>query len=360
MQHLAPLRIIELYGSPHEMGRRHGQLLAADIRRLRRGLLAYLIKAGLAVGAWPILGLLLFLSRRFWPYIPRRYQEEMQGVAAGAHLPLPIVLLINVLDDIANNIPRCSALATLENGRPGGGFIAGRNLDYPLFIDLLVGHQTLFVVEPQRGQPFASLAWPGYIGVCTGLNRAGVALSQLSAMSRDTSLSGLPAALRFRFGMETGDSLTGVAENILAAKGTIGNNVLLVSAQAARVLELSANRGAVRTPVAGLLTVTNHYQSAAMAPWRGRFPKRPPFSALSSYYFSEAYSRARDDRLQGLAQGKSISPESLQTILADGQIANPGTIASVVFYPGERTLWVARGQTPPVNQGPFQKISLWQ
>lgn len=358
MQHGAPLRIIELSGSPGERGRRHGELLAAGIRGMRRGLLAYLFKAGLAVGAWPIFGLLLLLSRRFWPFIPRPYQEEMRGVAAGAHIPLPVILLINVLDDLANNVPRCSALAARSPGV--GGFLSGRNLDYPLFIDVLVSLQTLFVVEPHRGQSFASLAWPGYIGVCTGLNRAGVALSQLSAMSRDISLQGMPAALRFRQGLEAGDSVVGVAEAILAAPGTIGNNLLLASGQEARVLELSARQSTVRTPVAGLLTVTNHYQSATMAPWRGRFPKRPPFSVLASHYFSEAYSRARNTRLQELAQSQTPSPEALCAILSDNQIANPGTVASVVFAPGERTLWVARGQTPPVNHGPFQEIRLWQ
>ena len=352
------LPLVELYGSPQELGRRHGQLLGAGIRRMRRGLLSYLIKAGLAVGTWPILGLLMFLGRRFWPFIPRPYREEMQGVAAGAHMPLSIILLINVLDDLANNVPRCSALAA---GTPRtGGFIAGRNLDYPLFIDLLIGLQTLFVVEPHQGRTFASLAWPGYIGVCTGLNRAGVALSQLSAMSRDTSLQGIPAALRFRQGLEAGGSVAGVAESILAAQGTIGNNLLLASAQEARVLELSAKQCAIRLPVAGLLTVTNHYQSAAMAPWRGRFPKRPPFSVLSPYYFSEAYSRSRDARLQDLAKDNTLSPDDLRAILADDGVANPGTIASVVFRPGELTLWVARGQRPPVNQGPFQIIKPWR
>jgi hypothetical protein len=360
MDHLVPLRIIELGGSPRELGRRHGQMLAHDIRRMRRGLLAYLIKAGLAVGAWPLYGLLLLLARRFWPFIPKRFQEEMQGLAVGAEISLAALLLINVLDDIANNCPRCSGLATGGRSMGGGGFIAGRNLDYPLFIDMLISLQTLFVMEPHQGQPFASLAWPGYVGVCTGLNQAGVALSQLSAMSRDTSLKGTPAALRFRHGLEAADSVTGVAESILSSNGTIGNNVLLASAREARVLELSATRGAVRAPVAGLLTVTNHFQSAAMAPLSGRFPRRPPFAVLSSYYFSETYSRARDARLQVLAGQKTVQPEDMQTILADDHIANPGTIASVVFNPGDRTLWVARGEKAPVSQGPFQKIKLWQ
>ena len=61
------------------------------------------------------------------------------------------------------------------------------------------------------------------------------------------------------------------------------------------MLELSARQGAVRRPQGGLLTVTNHCQSAAMKGLKGRFPPRPPFSPLSSYQFTEAYSRARND-----------------------------------------------------------------
>jgi hypothetical protein len=353
------LQIIELSGSPWDLGRQHGQKLARGIRVMRRGLLCYFLKAGLVVGAWAIIGSLLLLARRFWPAIPKPFQEEMQGVAAGAQVGLSLILLINVLDDLANNVPRCSGLAAGGRYTANGSYLAGRNLDYPLFIDLLINLQTLFVVEPHGGQSFASLAWPGYIGVCTGLNKAGVALSQLSAMSRDTSLTGMPAALRFRRGLETADSVAKVAQAILAAKGTIGNNLLLASAGEAYILEVSATRGAIRPPIDGLLTVTNHFQTAAMAPLRGRFPRRPPFSALSSYYFSEAYSRARDARLRELAQNRTLRPEDIQTIMADDGIANPGTIASLVFNPRERTLWVARGQKPPVNRGPFQKIRPW-
>jgi hypothetical protein len=353
------LRLIELAGSPFDLGRRHGQMLGGDIRRLRWGLFEYLIKAGYAVGAWPLFGLLLLLARGFWPFIPRRYQEEMQGLAAGAQVALSTVLLINVLDDLANNILRCSGLAAGGRRTAGGVQLAGRNLDYPLFIDLLIDLQTLFVVEPHQGRPFASLAWPGYVGVCTGMNKAGVALSQFSAMSRDTSRQGMPAAFRFRQGLEAGDCVAHVLQAILGARGTIGSNVLLASAREARVVELSANRGAIRPPRADLLTVTNHYQSAVMTPVSGRPARRPSFSSLSDHYFTEAYSRSRDARLQELAGQRSMGPEEMQAILADVRVANPGTVASLVFVPEDRTLWVARGREPPVNRGPFQKISLW-
>ena len=354
-----PLRILELSGSPRELGLRHGQALAPEIRVLRRTLLTYLARVSLWGGALPCYALLVFLARRFWGFIPSRLQEEMAGVAAGAEVGLGTILLINVLDDLGNNTPRCSALAAGEKYTGDGRYLLGRNLDYPLFTEVMIKCQTLFMLEPAGGLHLASLAWPGYVGVCTGMNHSGVALSQLTAMSRGRSLKGLPAALRFRQALEAGVGVREVASLILQAPGTIGNNLLLSSPGEAAALELAARQGAIRHPRAGLLLATNHYQSRAMAPLKGRFPPRPPFSPLSSYHFTEAYSQARLARLEELARGARLGPGKIQEILADPRIANPGTVVSAVFSPFDRTLWVARAGQPPVSQGPFQEIKLW-
>jgi hypothetical protein len=354
-----PLPILKLSGAPRELGLRHGQALAREIRVLRRALLTYLAKVSLVAGAPPLYALLLFLARRFWPHIPAPLQEEMQGVARGAGVGLGTVLLINVLDDLANNSPRCSALAAGGPSTGDGSFVLGRNLDYPLFTEVMIKYQTLFLLEPAQGLPLASLSWPGYVGVCTGMNRAGVALAQLSAMSRDRSLRGIPAALRFRRALEGGAEVLTAAALILQAPGTIGNNLLLCSAKEAAGLEISARRGVIRYPEAGLLLATNHYQSSPMTPLKGRFPPRPPFSALSAYHFTEAYSQARLARLKTLTGGTPLGPEKIRAILADPAIANAGTVVTAVFAPAAQKMWVARGSRPPVSQGPFQEVRLW-
>jgi len=353
------LRTLEVGGSPAQMGRRHGQVLASEIRQLRRGLLAYLARIGFYAGALPLYALLQYLARRFWPYLPANLKEELVAVAAGAAMGLGSILLLNVLDDLANNSPRCSGLAVGESHTADGVYLAGRNLDYPVFTDLLLRLQTLFLMEPHRGQAFASLAWPGYVGVCTGMNRAGVALAQLAVMSRERTLKGVPAALGFRQALEAGATLGEVAAAVARLPGTIGNNLLLCSPGEAAVLELSPRRQAVRYPAAGLLTVTNHYQSPEMLPLQGQFPAPPPFSVLSAAQFTEDYSRSRDQRLRQLAAGEDLGPEDLQRILADERIANAGTAVCAVFAPGARTLWVARGEAPPVNRGPFVRVRLW-
>jgi hypothetical protein len=356
---LKMLRTIEIWGAPEERGRRHGQILAADIRRLRLVLLNYLARISLYAGGLPLFGFLKWLARGFWPYIPPHLKQEMAGIAAGAEVSLGGVLLLNVVDDLANNSPRCSALAVENRHSSQGACLMGRNLDYPVFTEPLARFQTLFLLEPHQGQSLASLAWPGYVGVCTGINAAGVALAQLSAMSRDRSLKGTPAALRYRQALEEGHTVAEVAAAVLKRPGTIGNNLILCGPAAALALELSARHGAVRHPHHGLLTVTNHFQSPTMQGRKGRFPLRPPHSVLSPYHFSEAYSQARNQRLQQLARQRPLGPEDLQRILADPDIANAGTAISAVFNPADRRLWVARSQTPPVSQGPFVAVKLW-
>ncbi len=244
---------------------------------MRRALLQYLSLITLYLGALPLLAVLqLFTRLSFWPHIPSRLKEELQGVASGAHLGLPLVLLINTLDDLANNLASCSALAVGEGRTAQGLFLAGRNLDYPVFVDVLVDLKTLFLITPDQGVPLVSLAWPGYVGVLTGMNRAGVALAQLTAMCRDTTLKGLPAGLRHRLALEQETTVQGVAARILEPPRTIGNNLLLCGPREALVLEVSAHRHGVRRPAGGVITATNHFQSDEMEPVKGEFRRRPP------------------------------------------------------------------------------------
>lgn len=359
MERPRKLRILELAGSPREIGLKHGRSLAAEIRQIRRAFLAYLARVSLYAGALPFYGLMLGLAQCFKPYIPLRLKQEMAGVATGADVALGTVLLLNVIDDLFNSGPRCSALAVGEDYTAAGPYLLGRNLDYPLFTEILVNLQTLFMLEPFRGQPLASLAWPGYVGVCTGMNKSGVALAQLSAMSRERSLRGVPAALRFRQALQEGETVAAVAAGVLKTRTTIGNSLMLCGPQEAVVLELSARCRAMRRPAGGLLTATNHYQSRKMLALKGPFPLPPPFTCLAPYHFTEDYSRARNARLQELAARKPIEPLALQGILADPQIANPGTVGSAIFSPARLTMWVAQGRRAPVNRGPFVQKQLW-
>ncbi len=362
-QELAPsrrLRVVELAGTPAQRGRRHGELLGGEIRRIRRAVLAYMAKLSFYVGTWPLYGAMLLGARRFRPFIPTAIMEEMAALAAGAQIGLGTVLLISVLDDLANNkYPMCLGLAAGEGHTTDGSYLMGRNLDYPVFTEIMQELQTLFVQEPERGQPVASIGWPGYLGVCTGMNRSGIALAQMTAMTKDHTFRGVPAGLRFRQALEEESSAASLAAHILASPGTIGSNVLLCNAAGAVVLELSAHHAARRPAQGGLLTSTTHYQSPEMEPFASKFPPRPPFARGSAYHFTEDYSRSRVRRMLELMWERKLAPADLQTILGDKHLCNRATVVSAVFAPAALTLWVARGEEAPVSQGPFEKIKPW-
>lgn len=350
------LRVVRLSGAPAARGYAHGRLLAQEIRQVRLGFLGYLAKLTCWVGGLPLYLGLVALAWRLRPYIPRPFWEEMQGVAAGAQVGLPLIVLINVIDDLAQNLIHCSAFAAGGDLSQTGAFLMGRNLDYAVFTEVMTRLNTVFLLFPQNGIPVVSVAWPGYIGVCTGLSQRQVALAQMSAMTRDLTFRGCPAGFRNRQALHQGKNLAAVAQLIARTPRTIGNNLLLCSPQEAQVLEVSAHHWARRPARDGLIIATNHYQSVEMQPFKGRFPHRPPFSPLSPYHFTEAYSHQRHQRLQELAAG-SLGIRETQAMLRDSEVSNPGTVTSVVFQPQELCLWVAQSLQPPVCAGPWRKLT---
>ncbi|WP_449245163.1 C45 family autoproteolytic acyltransferase/hydolase [Desulfobacca acetoxidans] len=351
------LQIIRLSGPPATLGFSHGQMLGPQIKHLRRQFLSYLSRLALGVGALPLYLLACLAAWRLRPFIPQPFWEEMSAVAEGARVHLSLIVLINVIDDLLNNIPRCSTFAASLGGNQPPEFILARNLDYPLFTRSMCRLNTVFMLSPSAGQPLISVAWPGYVGVCTGMNASRIALAQLTASCRETSLAGVPTALRNRLALQDHDSLLGVAARIASQPGTIGNNLLLTAPHDALLLETSSRHTAVRLPVNNILTATNHYQSPAMQALKGKAFRRPPFSPLPLYCFSDEYSFARDRQMQQLLSDGPIDIVQAQHILADPLVANPGDVTSAIFHPNASELYVAQSLTTPVSYGRYRRLS---
>ncbi len=352
------LQILRWTGSPSSLGQAHGTLVAGQIRCLRREFLRYLGRLSLGVGALPLYLCLCVSAWRFRPHIPSPFWEELQALAQGAGVHLSFILFINVMDDLLNNIPHCSTFAAPLRSGGAGGYILARNLDYPLFAQVMCRFNTIHLVFPAAGQPFLSVAWPGYIGVCTGMNYSRVALGQLTAASTDVSLAGVPAGLRNRLALQEHHTTVEVAARIASQPGTLGANLIIASPTEALLLEVSARHHQVRLPCNGILTATNHYQAPGMAAYRGGDFRRPPLSPLGAYCFSQEYSLARNQRLQELLGNCRLDIPRAQKILADPIIANPCDINSVIFHPQLAEVYMAQGVDLPVSRrGRFRRLS---
>ena len=371
-------RVVALAGSPHQMGLRHGQVLAPEIRFLAQQVRPYIFAR---VGAVRGMGLRI-LARTFAlamnRHIPARLREEMEGIARGSGVPYHEILLLNTLDDVLNVLRRlaprspdvgCSSFVLFGSRSHDGTLMHGRNLDYhfrgtPLddggaVARLLHRHAVLFAYRPWGLIPFVAVAWPGVCGVTTAMNQEGLSLGNLTSYVRGTSPDGMPTALLYRTIMEQASSLSEVGAMLRRAPRTVGNNLLVGSGRESSAALFEITRDSVQEvpPVDGLLVATNHFLSPGLAQ-----RQRP---------FLPAHSVDRWKRLHALCDRRGITVRDALGFLGDvgtvygetaghpfARVANEGTAVSVLFEPARRRMWVAVGQGPPASRGEFRAVNV--
>jgi hypothetical protein len=381
--------MLELAGSPYARGWQHGTALAERVRNLRGRLINDIV-----FGKGPLMGsgflaILYGILARMHPNIPRELREEMRGVADGARVPYRDILLVNCFDDVLHALIQlnpvlapvlqhrfvrpvlgwlgspptpapmpgfaCSSFVLTGTKSASGGPIHGRNLDYMIsdgFVDPdglvpieLRQHLVVFIVRPERGQPFASVAWPGFVGTVTTMNAAGVSLACLTSTVPRETANATPLLLMYRLIAQYASTLDEAEWLLRGTRRTIGNNLTMAAGATndARRFELSMDRVAAAPPLDGLVIATNHFQHPAMAELQ-----------IGWVIPNSLHRLARLGELLG-SGGHGV--EAAQAALTDvcppagvedawDCLNNPGTIYSSVAEPARSRLWVRAYDRP--------------
>jgi hypothetical protein len=349
------LCIVELSGRPREIGEAHGRLLGAEIALMKTRLLKYLSDISFGIGGRALMWYIGHLAGKMEAFIPEGLREEMHGVAEGSGQSYRFILLMNVLDDVLVNLG-CSSLAIERGLSEDGRLVVGRNLDYPLFYDILPRLNTVFKISPDKGRPFVSVAWPGFSAVVTGMNDAGIFIADLTSLSRDKTTKGFPALLLNRTMLQHSDSVDDIASTLGRTRRTVGKNLMAASPFGARVFEISATKMAVREAHGGFLACTNHFEDPDMAPLQGGI-RTPPKTGLPESYYSYAFSKERLDKIRPLSSRGKIGVAEVVSILGAEPVANVTTVQSVVFVPETRRILVARRESTPVSLGEYRDLT---
>src|SRR5207248_1232749 len=124
-----------------------------------------------------------------------------------------------------------------------------------------------FAVHPARGRAFVSIGWPGIVGVVTGMNASGLALSCLTSPLPGATPNATPLPLLYRSLLQRSDGLADLERGLRAPRRTIGNNLVVASARDrdAALFEFTPRRVVRVAPRDGLLATTNHFQQPALA-----------------------------------------------------------------------------------------------
>lgn len=183
------LILTRLVGTPEEIGESHAKLLKEELIDTERRLLDKF--AVMVPSAWARF-LLMDMGRvRFRDidsHMAERRLYELSAMAAS--LPddplagfLPTyqrLVYLNALYDISLSFEEspllgCTTFVLKGKATLGQHVLFARNFDFeidPVFDE----NKTLFVVHETGQIPFASVAWPGLVGVVTGVNEAGLAV----------------------------------------------------------------------------------------------------------------------------------------------------------------------------------------
>ncbi|MBL8755263.1 MAG: hypothetical protein JNK15_18330 [Planctomycetes bacterium] len=175
------LKLLRVWGTPHERGYAHGSLLAKEFAAM-----ALTEFAARFARKQPLLQQARAAVGRLIEY-PADVQQELDGLWQGlvdskVDLQMPELerafdktdlLIANALDVFG--LMGCSSFTVWGERVDGGGVLTARNFDWPLTGPHMLDHTIVVVQHFADGKAVASVSWPGYVGTVTGVSSDGMA-----------------------------------------------------------------------------------------------------------------------------------------------------------------------------------------
>lgn len=196
--------VLHIEGSHYEMGYQHGALLKEHVRQNMHHMLNVkgdetLAELGpLQVKPRQLIEPIIKTQKRF---VPKKYLEEIQGLAAGAGIEFKDARVCNFIPEMFH----CSGFAVMNSATQDGTLYHGRVLDYA--IDWrLQEHAVIIVAKPKGGIPFVNVTYAGFVGSVTGMNAKHVSIGEMGGGGLG-HWEGVPMAFLVREVLESAEDL---------------------------------------------------------------------------------------------------------------------------------------------------------
>jgi hypothetical protein len=341
LQYVNHLPVLTVAGSPDDIGE------AVGILALRPGsrVLTYprgLLRALDVDRAW---NFFLSTGKGMYKGFPADYSQETEAIVKGAKCERDLVIAGNTFFDVKKVIA-CSAVVVEKEKSATGGPLLARNLDYPS-LGYIHQYSLVTVYRPRGKHAFASVGFPGLVGVLSGMNDAGLTVAvhevfDVKAGEAHFDVKGIPYALCLRRVLEECSTI-GQAKNCLEKmRRTTTINVAVADREHVGVLEVTPGRVLLRKPSGGTCTCTNHYCTPTLK------PEKPVNIDRSFERF------AKLEEVRGW-QGK-VTVEGLRKQLDEANLGKL-TLQTMAFEPATLKFHLSIGKTP-ASQGPFRTLDL--
>ena len=365
---------VRLVGDPAAIGHAHGRLLYDTQVALERDVHQVFARyVPWAPARWLLVDLARVRFRQLDQQLTLAQRTELASQAA-AFQPDPFAsfmgtyqrfVFLDSLYDIMLSFEHsplvgCTSFVVTDGSSAGGHTLIGRNFDFegPQILD---DEKAVFLLLEEGRIPYASVAWPGFVGTTTGLNLAGLAVVLHGARAGQTSAVGQPIARTVR-------DLLGGARNVPEAiallegrDAMVSHLLLLADASGAAVVveRVPGHPPHRRHRAAPVLGLTNHLEGPHAADPKNR--------AVMAHTSTVARRQRLDEILANAATPATV--QRAVAILRDKQAlgnrplplghraAIDALIAthSVVMDATARVLWVSEG---PHAAGRFLRFDL--
>jgi isopenicillin-N N-acyltransferase-like protein len=326
----ASVPILQLRGSGADMGTQQGHTLREPIRQLFHLYFTRFIQTD-AERIAALAGAAIFETE-----LTPEYRAEVHALALATDLGEQQVMLAQCFLDLSA-MTGCSTIALPGGASPDGVPRMGRNLDFFSF-DVADKATVLLVYHPTGKYAFASIAWPGMIGVLSGMNEKGLCLANMEVARNPRWPSALPYTLLYRSILEECGTVDEAIELLRKTPRQTANNLMLMDARGDRaVAEITPESVHIRrAPTNQGLVCTNHQRGDDLDTpgrcWR--------------------YDRLHDEAKEEFG---AIAVEQIKKMLATAAQGEM-TMQSMIFEPENRALYLATGKEATLR--PYSRFEL--
>lgn len=324
--------------------------LGAEIGRLALG-------QGKALSTYPKALVSHFKVDALWPFLvgmgermvkkfPERFQTELAAMQEYSGATRADLVAGNTLFDLKQMV-LCSGIGVDRTRSATGGPLLGRNLDYPPVGD--IGQYTLVqVIRQGKGfLNYASVGFPGLLGVLSGINEAGLALAihevvDIRPPKRKFNPAGLPYALCYRMVLEQCKTVEEARNFLLSLQRSTTTNLLISDREKTAVLEVSPDDVRMRPAEVGASCCANHFCLA----------ENKADNQANPYQSFERYAVLQ----KGCEDSGKLDIGSVKKLLHQTNLGL-NTLQSMVFECAPLKLHLAYGP-PPASAGPYRELNL--
>lgn len=309
-----------------------------------------------------VLSFLKWYNRKLYLNVDNEFQSEIYGFSKYASKELSYIapnfargLYLHGAHDIGHAVQDlamvgCTSFAVWNEKSEDGNLILGRNFDFYAGDDFAKEKIVAFV-KPDDGFPYMTVAWPGMIGVCSGMNLEGLTVTINASKSKIPLVAKTPISIVTREILQYASTLDEAIAIAKKRKVFVSESIMVGSAKdnKAILIEIAPdNLGIYEAETGNELVCSNHFQSEVLKKNRRNLNQ-----------IQNSHSQYRFDRMsQLLEENDKITPQIAVDILRNRKGIDNKPLGygnekalnqllahhAVVFKPTQRLVWVSASE----------------